>query len=569
MRRRTSVDGRGRRAPSPSRLLAVCLLWLGSLSSACGEDAPGAEAGGAAAGAGSTDVAGNSGRPPAGAGAAGMPSPGGAPSGGSGAGASESTSGGDHAGASAGGALSGGGGAGASAAAGTAGSAATAGTAGSGGSGGSRYDGPFPPSVTELFPVPGSTGVCPDAPLTLTFSAPPRVGGSGTIRVYAKSNPNTPVDSIDVTATSYTDTIGGQERNLVRPIFIEGNQAVVYFRQHELAPNTAYFVHVSSGAFVNAQQAPIGTVTDQSWTFTTGPAPAVSSTLRVGRTGGGDFCTVQGAFDAVPSDAAPRTIELAAGTYHEMLYLPATKKNLTVRGADRNGTRIQYPNNDRLNAGTSKRPMFFANGSTGLTLENLTLHNTTPQGGSQAEALRVAADQVTLRKVTLKSLQDTLMSSGKVYVVDSYIEGNVDFIWGNGPTYIERSEIKTVGRAGYVVQARNDASGYGFVFVDSKLTADPQVSGQVLARIDATVYPASNVAFIDCQMTGIAAKGWTITPEGTTATGQLRFWEYGSTDGSGAPLSVSGRDRASKQLSAAEAAKVRDKATVLGGWAPP
>jgi len=107
------------------------------------------------------------------------------------------------------------------------------------------------------------------------------------------------------------------------------------------------------------------------------------------------------------------------------------------------------------------------------------------------------------------------------------------------------------------------------VFVDSKITSDAKVSGQVLARIDATVYPASNVAYLNCQMSsGIAAKGWTITPAGTSSTGQLRLWEYQSTNESGALLDVSQRDAASKQLSASQAASLRDKATVLNGWAP-
>jgi pectin methylesterase-like acyl-CoA thioesterase len=250
------------------------------------------------------------------------------------------------------------------------------------------------------------------------------------------------------------------------------------------------------------------------------------------------------------------------------LYLSG-KKNLTLRGADRAATIITYPNNDKLNPGTSGRPLFFANGTTDLTIENLTIYNTTPQDGSQAEALRVQADRVTLRDVDLKSLQDTLLTGGSVYVVNSYIEGNVDFIWGTGPSYFDRCEIKTVGRAGAIVQARNGASGYGYVFVDSKISSDAKVTGQVLARIDATVYPASNVAYLNCQMSpGIAAKGWTITPAGTSATSQLRFWEYQSTDSSGALLSVTGRDPASKQLSTSQAASLRDKATVLNGWNP-
>ncbi|HET7540669.1 MAG TPA: pectinesterase family protein [Polyangiaceae bacterium] len=441
---------------------------------------------------------------------------------------------------------------------------------GSAGGSGGGSDAPLPPSVTSLFPKPGASGVCVDVPLTMTFATAPSIGSKGTIAIYSTQNPNTAVDQIDIAAASYSDTIGGQTKNLVRPVFIEGTSAVIYFRSHKLSANTSYFVSVSAGTFVDAQKKAIGTVSERAaWSFSTGAVPAASASMAVNRTGNGGFCTVQGAFDALPSnDSSARTITVASGNYYELLLL-SNKKNLTLRGADRATTVIRYPNNENLNGGTSGRPLFFANGTSDLTIQNLTLYNTTPQGGGQAEALRVQAERVTVRDVNLKSLQDTLLTGGSVYVVNSYLEGNVDFVWGTGPTYFDRCEIKTVGRAGAIVQARNGAAGYGYVFVDSKITADATVTGQVLARIDATVYPASNVAFLNCQMSSaIAAKGWTITPTGTSATDQLRFWEYQSTDAQGALLDVAGRDRASKQLSASQAANLRDKATVLGGWNP-
>jgi len=535
------------------------------LSACGGGGAPRADsAGGSSAFAGSTTTAGSPGA--SGAADGGSASDTGGRAGGFSAGGSTSTGGAGSSVGASGGALGSDGGS-----TSTGGSAgATVAGGGSAGSAGGPSDGPLPPSVTNLFPKPGASGVCLDASLTMTFTSAPSIGSKGTISVYAKANPNTVVDKVDVAATSYSDSIGGQTRNLVRPVFIDGTSAVIYLHQHKLSANTAYFVTVSAGAFVDAQKNAIGTVSEQTtWSFTTGAAPAASSSMAVNRTGNGGFCSVQGAFDAIPNnDAGPRTITVAAGSYHELLYVSG-KKQLTVRGADRAGTVIQYPNNDKLNAGTSARPLFYANGTTDLTIENLTLYNTTPQDGSQAEALRVQAERVTIRDVNLKSLQDTLLTGGSVYVVNSYLEGNVDFVWGTGPTYFDRCEIKTVGRAGAIVQARNGASSYGYVFVDSKITSDAKVSGQVLARIDATVYPASNVAFLNCQMSsGIGAKGWTITPAGTSATDQLRFWEYQSTDPSGAMLNVSGRDPASKQLSASQAASLRDKATVLGGWDP-
>jgi pectin methylesterase-like acyl-CoA thioesterase len=241
------------------------------------------------------------------------------------------------------------------------------------------------------------------------------------------------------------------------------------------------------------------------------------------------------------------------------------KRNVTLRGADRAGTVITYPNNDMLNAGTSGRPMMFVTGSNGFVLENLTVHNTTPQGGSQAEAFRSASDQTIVRRVNLKSLQDTLLSNERLYVVDSLIEGNVDYIWGGGPTYFERCEIKTVGRAGYIVQSRN-TTGYGYVFVDSRLTSDSGITGDVLARINASDYPSSHVAFIDCEMgSHVSAAGWTVTG---TATSSLRFWEYQSRTPSGGVVNVSQRHAASRQISASEAAMMRDKTVVLGGWNP-
>lgn len=453
---------------------------------------------------------------------------------------------------------------------GGAGTAGTAGMAGAGGAGGAGSSTPLPAGVSGLFPAPGATGVCLDAPLTLTFSGPPALGSTGKITIYAKNSPNMPVDTVDVSTSKYTDSIGGQTRNLVRPVFIDGSQAVVYFHQHKLAANTTYYVTVSAGTFVDASKAAVGTVTAASaWTFTTGAAPAAAASLSVNRTGNGGFCTVQGAFDAIPANnTTARTITVAASTYHEILYL-SNKKNLTLVGADRDKTIIEYPNNDLLNAGTAARALFNASGANNLTVSSLTIYNTTPQGGSQAEALEVSADQVILRNANFKSLQDTLLLTGRVYVVDSYVEGNVDFVWGSGVTYFDSCEIKTVGRAGAIVQARNGANGYGYVFVDSKLTSDAGITGQVLARIDATEFPYSHVAYVNCQMSSaITAKGWTITPAGTMATSNLRFWEYQSTDANGKALNVSGRDPASKQISASQAAMMRDKATVLGGWDP-
>jgi pectin methylesterase-like acyl-CoA thioesterase len=199
----------------------------------------------------------------------------------------------------------------------------------------------------------------------------------------------------------------------------------------------------------------------------------------------------------------------------------------------------------------------------------MTIHNLTPQGGSQAEALRLeTCDQCVVRNVDVLSLQDTLLWDGRIYAKNCLISGNVDFVWGGGAAYFDQCEIHDAVEAGWNVQARNPATTFGYVFVDSTLTADAGITGHGLARIDASVYPASHVAYINCTMgSHISPAGWTIT--GTTDTSQLRFWEYQSVDPTGKAIDVSKRAAGSKQLTSDEAAQMRDPTVVLAGWQPP
>ena len=489
-------------------------------------------------------------------GAAGMGGIGGNPTGGS-AGSTAGSGGGRG-----GTAGSAGGGRGGTAGAGGAGSGG-GGRGGAGGSGGtSTTDPTLPGGLTSRFPRGDQTGVCNDVALRLDFTNAVTLGSSGRIQIFAASG-GAAVDSIDMATMRITDTIGGRMYNLLRPVFVDGRQAVAYFHQHRLQPNTQYYVTVDASVFSASGFSGITGTT--AWRFTTGPAPAPGSSLSVQAKGGGTHCMVQGALDTIPaSNTSAVTVTVGAGIYHEIVYMSG-KRNVTLRGADRAGTVITYANNDMLNAGTSGRPMMFITGSNGFTMENLTVHNTTPQGGSQAEALRSSSDQTILRRVNLKSLQDTLLSGERLYVSNSLIEGNVDYIWGSGPTYFDKCEIKTVGRAGYLVQSRN-GTGYGYVFVDSRLTSDSGITGNILARIDASAYPNSHVAFINCEMgPHIAAGGWTVTG---TASSSLRFWEYQSKTPSGANVSTSSRHSASRQISASEAAMMRDKTVILNGWNP-
>jgi pectin methylesterase-like acyl-CoA thioesterase len=304
-----------------------------------------------------------------------------------------------------------------------------------------------------------------------------------------------------------------------------------------------------------------------------GAAALNAKDLVVALDGSGDFKTVQAAIDAAPGNSNERTtILIRRGTYAEMPTVPVEKKNVTIRGEDRKATIIAATNNANVNP---RRRELFSALAAGFVLENLTLHNTTPKGGSQAETIRVKADRVVLRRCDFKSFQDTLRLDGRVYVDDCYVEGDVDYVWGGGTVYFNHCTLHSL-HDGYLVQSRNDADHYGYVFFECTLTGAPGIKRYALARIEPGRFPFSHVAFIDCKIGPfLSPQAWVLdqAPNATelAPTTHLRFWEFGNTDLKGKPLDVSQRLSPGRQLTLEEAAHMRDVVHVLGGtdgWTP-
>jgi pectin methylesterase-like acyl-CoA thioesterase len=431
----------------------------------------------------------------------------------------------------------------------------------------------------------GTSHACVDTPLTITFPSAPTLGTVGAITVF---NPDGTVeDSINLAnPADFTETVGGatdEAGNLhyfnYYPVIITGDTATIYLH-HELSYGRRYAVSVDAGVFTGEPGI--------TWRFTTTGhrVPAKAREITVDARGNGDFCTVQGAINAV-SPGQPATIRVHQGVYTELDWVAPDKPNITVIGANRDKTIMQYANNNTLNAADTTDicarqaiPVHddyncwrsnFSDEANDFTLENITLRNTTPYGGSQAEAFRGNADRVTLYKVSLYSYQDTIRIQGLAYVADSFIAGDVDFTWGTGTVYWTHDTLESE-HAGYVSQVRNPQGQFGYVFYKDTLTAAPGVAdGSVyLARIDPTVYPYSQDVYIDSRMgPQINPAGWLLTA-GTCATNgaDLQFWEYGSTTLTGQPVDTSQRLSCSQQVTAAQAAQWANPAFVLGGWVP-
>jgi hypothetical protein len=264
-------------------------------------------------------------------------------------------------------------------------------------------------AIINVAPNSGATDLCIDTPLRITFNQAPRVGSTGRLAVH--QDDGTIVDTIDMSLSSQSRLNGTVSFNYF-PIIVTGNTAAIYLHR-KLAYDRTYFVTIEAGVITDTSGAPFAGIADpNTWAFSTrfaGPG-AGTNALTVAADGSGDFCTVQGAVDFVPAGNLNRVvINVRTGTYTEIVYVGSNKPFITVRGEDRAQTVVQYANNNNFNpTSTTTRAMFGVDGSD-FTLEKITLVNTTPKGGSQAEAFRGNALRIVLNRVNLKSFQDTLL----------------------------------------------------------------------------------------------------------------------------------------------------------------
>ncbi len=453
--------------------------------------------------------------------------------------------------------------------------------------------------LNAAFPAANATNVPPDTPLRLTFAAPPTLGSAGKIRIVDAAD-NSLVETIDVSSPTATQAIGGLVGYKYYPVIVAGSQATIFPRHGALAYNKTYYVTVDAGVFKDGSDAFAALDQPAAWRFTTKPAaPAAGSTrLTVAADGKGDFCTVQGALDFIPDgNTTPTTVFIRTGTYQEMVFV--TNKNaITLLGEDRKQTVIAYANNARFNTDFGgnpfggaqpdpgsvdpkvgpiyRRALFLGHRVNDLTIANLTLRNTTPQGGAQAEAIILngtTTAHAILKDVDLYSFQDTLQINGQAYLNNCFIEGDVDFMWGTGPVFFENCIARSVRSGAFYTQIRNQPTNHGFVYLHCTFDGLQGVMGNYFSRIAASRYPASEVVILDCVLgPAVGTTAWQFQG-GAAGTANVHFWEFNSHSADGQPTDVTYRLPGSRQLKqpddAATIANYSNPAFVLGhDWNP-
>lgn len=187
------------------------------------------------------------------------------------------------------------------------------------------------------------------------------------------------------------------------------------------------------------------------------------------------FPTIQNALDHHPF-AGPNGrvyIEIAPGTYHERIIITQNHDNITLIGMGKSpeDTVITNSLNAKQAGGTFFTETAEINGP-GFEADNLTFENSAGNTG-QAVAVADRSDRSIFKHCRFLGHQDTLFADyGRQYYVDSYIEGGVDYIFGNAAAVFDHDTLNSNGPGFITAQSRTSADQTtGYVIVNSKVTS--------------------------------------------------------------------------------------------------
>lgn len=292
------------------------------------------------------------------------------------------------------------------------------------------------------------------------------------------------------------------------------------------------------------------------------------------------FPTIQNALDHHPlaSDGGRVFIEIAPGVYHERIIVTQNHPNVTLvgLGSKPEDTVITNSLNAKTAGGTFFTETVELNG-TGFEADNVTFENAAGNTG-QAVAVANRSDRSVFKHCRILGHQDTLFADyGRQYYVDTYIEGGVDYIFGNASAVFERDELHSNGPGFVTAQSRTSPQqNTGYVILDSRVTASLASSAPLpadAAGASSTTSahgavglgrpwrPFARVIYIRTQMgPEVAPGGW--NNWGNSANESTAYFaEFGST---GPGASVASRVDWSHQLTA-EQMKPYLPQTFLGG----
>lgn len=315
------------------------------------------------------------------------------------------------------------------------------------------------------------------------------------------------------------------------------------------------------------------------------------ATLTVAPDGSAQYRTVQDAINAVPADGYPHTILVSKGTYKEAITVPKTLTKLTIKGATGNAEDVNITEghaHGMTNPATGA--LYGTEGSAtasfkapNLRVEGLTITNSfapsahpeIDQYSTQAVALAATGDRQVYTNVRIIGRQDTVLAKSPVatdqtrqYFRNVYIQGSIDFIFGNATAVFDRANIGLTAWPGGTIVAPNtdQAKKYGFLITNSNIFSSAAANTFYLGRPwhnTSTARPQTVIRDSTLPAAITTAQPWT-NMDTTYTWQQARFFEYHN---SGAGAGVNSNR---PQLTAAQAGEYTAQNYLAGtdGWNP-
>jgi len=309
----------------------------------------------------------------------------------------------------------------------------------------------------------------------------------------------------------------------------------------------------------------------------------VSADVKTGIEGMTEFPTIQMAMDHHPfagigHDGKPGRvyIEIEPGTYHERVIITQNHTNITLVGLGKSPSDVVITNslNAKQAGGTFFTETVEINGE-GFEADNLTFENTAGNTG-QAVAAAVRADRAVFKHCRFLGHQDTLFADyGRQYYVDSYIEGGVDFIFGNATAVFDHSEIHSNGPGYLTAQSRTSPEQTtGYVILNSRVTSGFEANNEAhdagrqseqgagrKVFMGRPWRPFSRVIFMNTELDAeVSPDGWSKW-NNTPGAPQAYYAEFDST---GPGANAGARVAWSHQLTAQQAEQYRPEAFLAG-----
>jgi pectin methylesterase-like acyl-CoA thioesterase/lysophospholipase L1-like esterase len=335
---------------------------------------------------------------------------------------------------------------------------------------------------------------------------------------------------------------------------------------------------------------------------------SASTTISVGKGSGYDFNSLSAAVSSIkttPTEKNPVNIYVDKGVYEETVTIDKPYINIIGKGKPEE-TVITYDKangheDSAKNVGTDKSAtMIVSAAAKGFSAKNITVRNSynidnDTRKQTQAVAFESLADKVVLEDCRFEGRQDTLYlkgaskgqsvygsaNSARVYVKDCYVEGTVDFIFGDATAYFDNCKLFMAyyENGGHFTAPNTTLFNIGYVFNGCELTVDSKYTETLKNKIDLgrpwqcdASYPnaGSQAVYINCKLPSMLSDSGFSLWDSATVANKTRFMEYGSKSSDSGKISLDNRADYVKELTK-EQAEAYNAYNVLRGsdnWNP-